>query len=106
MFSLRKMQFFIFLNKNICCAHLMVSELSSTPPFICSSGWNHHQILSIKLTFLRLANLGNPFNDVRPTLMILSDSNTENESVRPSIACDLQLSRFSSLIWNSMKNNN
>lgn len=55
-------------------------------------------LLSESSNFLRLGSLGNPFNDVRPTLIKLSDSNAVYSSVSPTILVLLQLSKLSSVI--------
>lgn len=55
-------------------------------------------IKQIALTFCNFGKLGNPFNEVNPTLIRLSDSSSENSSVNPSIEGARQLSKFSSSI--------
>ena len=61
---------------------------------------NIKKVIISWLTFRSAGNFGNPFNDVSPTLIMLSVSKLEYFSVNPSICCDRQLSRFNSVIWN------
>lgn len=82
--------------------------LFSLCPFKLKSKWHFMNldasaffslIKQIDLTFCNFGKLGNPFNDVNPTFIRLSDSNSENSSDNPSIEGARQLSRFSSRIW-------
>lgn len=82
--------------------------LFSLCPFELKSKWHFMNldastffslIKQIDLTFCNFGKLGNPFNDVNPTFIRLSDSNSENSSDNPSIEGARQLSRFSSRIW-------
>lgn len=63
--------------------------------------FNKHGVHHAPCTFLSLSSLGISATVVNPTLMRLSLSRLENDSVIPSIfpSLDRQLSRTSSLIW-------